>query len=122
MLHFVHVYNVAIPSAFSLVTVLVSTIEYEEAHFALAINSSVFTTVTKNNLHLSGGDGLRQCEIDGPTSQPRNVNCPNLSEGTSYNLTVDLSFDGNCLMIIIGFRTLSMTSPPTGGSTGMLPV
>ena len=119
MLHSLHVCYVAIPNEFPVLTVLESTVGSGEAQFILMIDSSVFT-VTNDNLVLSGGNGI--CEIDGPTSQSFNVTCHDLSDGTPYNLTVDLSVGGNCLTILISFDTPSLIFPPTDSSTGMLPV
>ena len=119
-LHIWHV-HVAIPNEFAMVTVSESTIERGKAQFSLIIDGSVFA-VTDDNLELPGGDGTCMCAIDEPTSQSLNVTCHDLSEGTSYNLMVNLSVGGNCLMILIGFDTPSMTFTPTDSSTGVLPV
>ena len=119
MLRSLHIYNVAVPDEFPMLTVSESTIGSGEAQFIFMIDSSVFT-VTNDNLVLSGGDGM--CEIDGPTSQPLDLTCHGLSDGTPYNLAVDLSVDDNCLTVLISFNTPSLISPPTDSSTGMLPV
>ena len=121
MVHCLPISHVAILNDFPMVTVSESTIESGKVHFILMIDGSVFT-VTNNNLELSGGDGL--CGITGPVSQLLILTCHGLSNGKSYNLMIDMSVGGNCLMILISFDTPSLISlPPTcSPGTFMLPV
>ena len=118
LVHCLLILHVAIPNEFPMVTVFESTIESGKAHFNLTIDGSVFT-VTNNNLKLSGGDGL--CGITGPVFQFLNLTCFGLNNRKSYNLMIDMSVGGNCLMILINFGTPSLISPPTTCSPGMPP-
>ena len=122
MLHSPHIFIVAIPNEFPMVTVSDSAIDSGKAHFTLMIDRTLFT-VTDDNLELMGGDGGPCVHgMDDPFPQFLHLTCPGLSDGTSYNLRVDLSDDDNCLMILIGFDTPSMTSPPATSTPGMLPI
>ena len=123
MLHSPNISIVAIPDAFTMVTISAPTINSTKASFM--IDSSEFM-VTNDDLELrvNGGDGV-QCVpgIIDPATQPINVTCTGLDDETSYSLTVDLSDnDNNCLMILISFVTPSTAFPPSDSSTGMLPV
>lgn len=123
MLHFLHTSTVAATEEFSMVSVSKFTIGNEEANITLMMDNLAFT-VTDDSLRLSpnsGGGG--SCEINVQTTKSLGLICTDLSEGTSYNLMVDLSVGDNCLMIFICFDTPILTPiPMPTSSQGALPV